>query len=69
MADHIRSEVEYFLCLSLEEDQSIQGLTDHLSLTLQSCKTVSSLIDDFCNQIQKPWETEDAFAGKLQGSV
>ena len=44
-----RSEVEYYLGLIPEEEQSFQGLIDHLSLTFQSCKTVSSLIADFYN--------------------
>ena len=61
-----RSEVEYYLRLTPEEEQSLQGLIDHLHLAFQSCKTVSSLIADFYNQSQKMWETEDAFADELQ---
>ena len=61
-----RIEVEYYLGLTPEEEQSFQGLIDHLSLAFQSCKTVSSLIADFYNQSQKIRETEDAFADELQ---
>ena len=61
-----RSEVEYYLGLTPKEEQSFQGLIDHLSLTFQSCETVSSLIADFYNQVQKTRETEDAFADELQ---
>ena len=61
-----RSEVEYYLGLTPEEEQSFQGLIDHLSLAFQLCKTVSSLIADFYNQSQKIWETEDAFTVELQ---
>ena len=61
-----RSEVEYYLGLTPEEEQSFQGLIDHLSLTFQSCKTVSSLIANFYNSFQKTRETEDAFADELQ---
>ena len=61
-----RSEVEYYLGLTPKEEQSFQGLIDHLSLTFQSCEMVSSLIADFYNQSQKIWETKDAFEDKLQ---
>ena len=48
-----RSEMEYYLGLTPKEEQSFQGLIDHLSLACQSCKTVCSLIADFNNQSQK----------------
>ena len=65
-SEQARSEVEYYLGLTPKEEQSFQGLIDHLSLTFQSCKTVSSLIADFYNWFQKTRETEDAFADELQ---
>ena len=65
-SEQARSKVEYYLGLTPEEEQSFQGLIDHLSLTFQSCKTVSSLIADFYNWFQKTRETEDAFADELQ---
>ena len=52
--------------LTPKEEQSFQGLIDHLSLAFQSCKSVSSLIADFYNRSQKIQETEDAFAEELQ---
>ena len=52
--------------LTPKEEQSFQGLTDHLSLAFQSCETVSSLIADYYNRFQKTRETEDAFADELQ---
>ena len=61
-----RSEVEYYLGLTPEEEQSFQGLIDHLSLAFQSCKIVSSLIADFYNRSQKIQGTKDAFADELQ---
>ena len=64
--EQARSEVEYYLGLTPEQEQSFQGLIDHLSLTFQSCKTVSSLIADFYNQCQRTRETEDAFADELK---
>ena len=65
-SEQARSEVEYYLDLTPKEEQSFQGLIDHLSLTFQSCETVSSLIADFYNWFQKARETEDAFADELQ---
>ena len=65
-SEQARSEVEYYLGLTPEEEQSFQGLIDHLSLAFQSCETVSSLIADFYNRFQKTRETEDAFADELQ---
>ena len=65
-SEQARSEVEYYLGLTPEEEQSFQGPIDHLSLAFQSCKMVSSLIADFYNWPQKTWETEDTFADKLQ---
>ena len=65
-SEQARSEVEYYLGLTPEEEQSFQGLIDHWSLAFQSCETVSSLIADFYNRFQKTRETEDAFADELQ---
>ena len=64
--EQARSEVEYYLGLTPKEEQSFQGLIDHLSLAFQSCETVSSLIADFYNWPQMTWETEDMFADQLQ---
>ena len=65
-SEQARSEVEYYLGLTPEEEQSFQGLIYHLNLAFQSCKMVSSLIADFYNWSQKIWETEDAFTDELQ---
>ena len=65
-SEQARSEVEYYLGLTPKDEQSFQGLIDHLSLVFQSCETVSSLIADFYNWFQKTRETEDALADKLQ---
>ena len=65
-SEQARSEVEYYLGLTPKEEQSFQGLIDHLSLAFQSCETVSSLIANFYNWFQKTRETEDAFADGLQ---
>ena len=65
-SEQARSEVEYYLGLTPEQEQCFQGLIDHLSLAFQSCETVSSLIADFYNQCQRTRETEDAFTDELQ---
>ena len=65
-SEHAWLEIEYCLGLTPDSKQSFQGLIDHLSLTFQSCETISSLIADFCNWSQKAHETEDMFADKLQ---
>ena len=64
-SEQARSEVEYYLGLTPKEEQSFQGQIDHLSFAFQSCKTVSSLIEDFYNQSRQTQETEDAFADEL----
>ena len=60
-SEQARSEVEYYLGLTPKEEQSFQGLIDHLSLAFQSCEMVSSLIADFYNWSQNIREAEDAF--------
>ena len=65
-SEQARSKVEYYLGLTPEEEQSFQGLIDHLSLAFQSCEIVSSLIADFYNWFQKTRETKDAFTDELQ---
>ena len=64
--EQARSKVEYYLGLTPEDEQSCQGLLDHLGLAFQSCKMVSSLIADFCNWYKKTQDTEYAFADELQ---
>ena len=65
-SEQARSEVEYYLGLTPKDEQSFQGLIDHLNLAFQSCEMVSSLIPDFYNWSQKTQETKDAFADELQ---
>ena len=48
-SEHAWLEVECYLGLTPESEQSFQGMKDHLSLTFQSCETVSSLKGDFYN--------------------
>ena len=65
-SEQARSEVEYYLGLTPKDEQSFQGLIDHIRLMFQSCEMVSSLIADFDNWSQKTQEMKDAFADQLQ---
>ena len=49
-----------------EEDQSFEGLINHLYDAFQSGEMLSELISDFYGQSQKTRETEDTFADDLQ---
>ena len=49
-----------------EEDQSFEGLIDHLHDAFQSGTTLSELISNFYGWSQKARETEDTFADDLQ---
>ena len=41
-SEQARSEAEYYLGLTPKDEQSFQGMIDHISLAFQSCETVSS---------------------------
>ena len=59
-------EVEFYMGMIAEEDQSFEGLIDHLHDAFQSGGTLSELISDFYGQSQKARETEHTFADNLQ---
>ena len=61
-----QDEVEFYMGMIAEEDQSFKGLIDHLHDAFQSEKTLSELISDFYGWYQKARETEDTFANNLQ---
>ena len=65
-AEHAWDEVEFYMGMMAEEDQSFEGLIDHLCDAFQSGETLSELISDFYGQSQKTRETEDSFADNLQ---
>ena len=48
-----------------EDQQTFEGLVQHLNNTFQSGKTISELISDFYGQAQKKKESEDVFADDL----
>ena len=49
-----------------DDQQSFDGLVNHLKHAFQSGETVSKLISDFYSHHQKNNESEDAFADDLQ---
>ena len=64
--EHAWDEVEFYISMVAEEDQSFRGLIDHLHDAFQSDKTLSELICDFYGWYQKARETEDTFANDMQ---
>ena len=65
-ADRARDEVEFYMGMIADEQQSFDGLVNHLKHAFQSGETMSKLISDFYGQSQKKNESEDAFADDLQ---
>ena len=60
------NEVEFYMGMVAEEQQTFEGLIQQLKNAFQSGKTVSELISDFYGQAQKKSESKDAFADDLQ---
>ena len=65
-ADRARDEVEFYMGMIADEQQSFDGLVNHLKNAFQSGETMSELISDFYGRSQKKNESEDAFADDLQ---
>ena len=65
-AERARNEVEFFMGMIADEQQSFDGLVTHLKNAFQSGETVSELVSDFYGQSQKKNESEDAFTDDLQ---
>ena len=65
-AERAHNEVEFYMGMIADEQQSFDGLVNHLKNAFQSGETVSELISDFYSCHQKKNESEDAFADDLQ---
>ena len=65
-AERAHDEVEFYLGMIADDQQSFDGLVNHLKHAFQSVETVSELISDFYGQSQKKNESEDAFADDFQ---
>ena len=65
-AERARDEIEFYMSMIADEQQSFDGIVNHLKNAFQSGETVSELISDFYGHHQKKNELEDAFADDLQ---
>ena len=65
-AEHARNKVEFYMGMVAEEQQTFEGLVQHLKNAFQSGKTISELISDFYSWAQKKSESEHAFVDELQ---
>ena len=59
-------EVEFYMGMVMEEQQTFGDLMQHLKKAFQSGKTICELISDFYGWAQKKNESEDAFMDNLQ---
>ena len=65
-AQHTQYEVEFYMGMVVEEQQSLEGLIEYLKVTFQSGEMLSELMSDYYSQSQKVQDTEDAFSYNLQ---
>ena len=65
-AERAHNEVEFYIGMIMDDQQSFDGLVNHLKNAFQLGETVSKLISDFYSRHQKKNESEDAFADDLQ---
>ena len=64
--ERAHNEVEFYMGMITDDQQTFDGLVNHLKNALQLGETVSELISDFYSQHQRKNESEDAFADDLQ---
>ena len=57
---------EFYMGMTADDQQTFNGLVNHLKKTFQLGETVSKLIHDFYSHHQKRNELEDVFANDLQ---
>ena len=65
-AEHARDEVEFYMGMVADDQQTFEGLVQHLKNAFQSGETTSKLISDFYARAQKKNESEEAFVDDLQ---
>ena len=65
-AERAHNEVEFYMGMIADDQQSFDGLVNHLKNAFQLGETMSELISDFYGRSQKKNELEDAFADDLQ---
>ena len=65
-AEHACDKVKFYMGMVVDEQQTFEGLVQHLKNAFQSGETTSELISDFYARAQKKNESEEAFADELQ---
>ena len=65
-AEQAHGEVEFYMGMVMEEQQTFEGLMQHLKNAFHFGETISELISDFYGWAQKKNESEDTFADELQ---
>ena len=65
-AEHAHNEVEFYMGMVTDEQQTFKGLMQHLKNAFQSGETTSELISNFYAKTQKKNESEEAFVDELQ---
>ena len=65
-AECAHDKVEFYMGMVTDEQQTFEGLIQHLKNAFQSGKTTSELISNFYARAQKKNESEEAFADELQ---
>ena len=65
-AERAHDEVEFYMDMIVDDQQTFNGLVNHLKDAFQSGETVGELISNIYGQQQKNNEMEDVFADDLQ---
>ena len=65
-AEHACDEVEFYVGMVMDAQQTFEGLVQHLKNAFKSGETTSELISNFYARAQKKNESEEAFADDLQ---
>ena len=65
-AEYAWDEVEFYMGMVTEEDQSFKGPIDHLCNAFQLGERLHEVISDFYGRSQKARETDNTFADYLQ---
>ena len=65
-AEHAHDEEVFYMGMVVEDQQTFEGLVEHLKNAFQPGQTLSELIGDFNSGAQKRNESEDVLADDLQ---
>ena len=65
-AERACDEVEFYMGMLTDDQQTFDGLVNHLKNAFQLSEIISKLISDFYSQHQKKNELEDAFEDDLK---